>query len=321
VALIPAGTRGFDALGDPASPAQLVADGWVFRTFYIAQSSSYSTKITDATRHLAPARIRRHLDAGLAVLLNYERNADRWLGGMTAGDIDGRWSRQLAVELGYPTDCPILVSFDTDVSATTLPVARAYGEAFAAACRPWPVGVYGERSIIKALSNVLGWLPMATAWSTSPSAPDAVVHWRQRRPTAAETVLMPYATAQALDVNVAALEFPAWSTVAHAAPDTLEVPMLQFDYNGMILAYDGVVVRRVVSGRVANLTGIKPVDRQVVLDLVNECAVFGPSPFSGIAGHEDGELNNAWNSRPKAHAPVTASGPTSYSGHMTLTAS
>lgn len=216
MAEIPAGSRGYDALGDPASAAEMLGDGWMFRTFYIAQSSSMSTKITNSTWRQGLVRIGEHLAAGMGVLLNYESSTTRSLQGGAVGKADGAWSKFMCQQLGYPTSLPILVSFDTDtrLNGRVRPEAIAYGREFAAACAPYPIGIYGGTPIMHELAdiNTLGWKAMASSWSTG-FWPRAVWHWQQRRPTTTEQLDYPYVrtpSGWALDVNVATKPFSAW---------------------------------------------------------------------------------------------------------------
>src|SRR5881394_3674958 len=127
---IPAGARGFDALGDPSDPTRLGRDGWRFRTFYCAPRSQYSTKITDANRDTtARQRINAHIGAGLGVLLNFETSNDRPTSGRDGGRADGAWTRGLCEDLGYPEGVPLLVSFDYETRVNGWPSgdAVAYG--------------------------------------------------------------------------------------------------------------------------------------------------------------------------------------------------
>lgn len=212
--MIQPGALGFDSLNDPAPPARLAADGVKFRTFYIAQRSAYPGKITDADAGYEQDRIRAHIDAGVGVLLNFEAAADRWTGGASAGATDGAWSRKVCTALGYPDGLPVLISYDTDISAATLPTAVAYGVAFDGTLGArWPIGVYGEQSIMAALDGLgickMCWHVMAHSWDNAPGG-RAPIHVEQRRPTAAETARMPYFTRSALDANDAVRPFPVW---------------------------------------------------------------------------------------------------------------
>jgi hypothetical protein len=232
---IPAGARGFDALGDPTDPARLSRDGWRFRTFYICQGNVTrldGQKITEGTVESGLQRISAHINAGLGVLLNHEAASDRWTYGNAGGQADGRWSAGICATLGYPDGLPVIASWDTNVTARTLDTAVAYGKGFAEGLGGrWPIGVYGENSIIRALEiaevSVLGWNVMASSWDLEPAA-HATIHCQQRRPTAAEVARYPYVKngsgGWTLDADDALLPFDAWGVVAAPAPTPAPPP-------------------------------------------------------------------------------------------------
>ncbi len=313
VATIPAGSRGFDALGDPAPPGELVPTGWLFRTFYIAQSSSYSTKITDATIANGRARVQAHLAAGVGVLINYESSAERPLKGGGQGRIDGAWSLSMCTRLTYPTSLPILVSVDIESRAggKVRPEVEAYVREFARACAPYPIGIYGGTPILHACADInrLGWQAMAASWSSG-SWPQAVVHVKQRRPTVAETAAQPWANRQTIDANDTLRPCPVWSQTGddELRPQHSEDSMYRLDFNGMILEVGAHAIRRVISGRVSGVgpTAVK-VDRLTVADHVAELHTAGPSPFDGsIAGYADPDLDAAWKERPSIDSAAVA---------------
>jgi hypothetical protein len=78
---------------------------------------------------------------------------------------------------------------------------------------------------------------------------------------------------------------------------TSETDEVMINYNGMILAYNGFTVRRVVSGRTV-IQPVEAVDRDTVRDIIKECVVQGPNPFNGsVGGYADGELSQLWDTR------------------------
>jgi hypothetical protein len=224
--------------------------------------------------------------------------------------------------LGYPTDLPILVSFDTEVRAggQVRPEVIAYGREFAAACHPYPIGIYGGTPIMHELAdlNRLGWRAMASSWSSG-SWPDAVVHWRQRRPNLVEQQRTPYVGTPAgwsLDVNDAVLPFPAWSNTIEAPdiiPQRQEDDGMDVDYNGMILNVAAHAIRRVVSGEF--VASPKPVSRTGLVAELQTLRVAGGSPFDGsVPGYADADLDALWKSRPSAWPAVQTVPVTSGSG-------
>jgi hypothetical protein len=223
---IPAGARGFDAIGDPVDPHQAVREGWTFRTFYICQpgATKLAGKITAATQ-AAKDRIQRHIDAGMGVILNYESSQTRWRGGYQQGLADGKWSADLCRQLGYPPSLAVLASWDEDITAATLPTALQYGAGFDDGLGDRAtLGCYGEESIIGALGArcTLGWLVMATFWNKAPVTVGEVVHLRQRRPTPAEVAASMWTRDGAgnwtIDANTALLPFQAWGHPIHLDP-------------------------------------------------------------------------------------------------------
>jgi hypothetical protein len=78
---------------------------------------------------------------------------------------------------------------------------------------------------------------------------------------------------------------------------TSETDEVMLNFNGMILAYNGFVIRRVKSGR-AVINPQEPVDRDTVRDIIAECRVQGPNPFNGsVSGYHDPELAIIWDNR------------------------
>lgn len=222
---IPIGALVFDALGDPAPVARMIADGWAARTVYIAPSSGNPGKITDANRAGARDRLTGYLNGGLGVILNYEASGQEWTRGRAPGFDAGRWAAELAAEVGYPSTVAVLTSLDSNVTTATLPAALAYADGFHEGLDgAQPLGVYAERSVIFGLGElcVLGWATEATAWDHDNPAPLAHVHLQQRRPTTAEIRRMPYTrptpTTWSLDANDVLDSFAAWSLVDDPTP-------------------------------------------------------------------------------------------------------
>lgn len=225
------GTRAFDAIGEPAPCPRLKADGWSGRTFYICQSNltQIAGKITELSVAVGRMRVQACHDADMWVLLNYEASNVRWAGGAAAGRIDGTFSGELATSLGYPQGLAILVAFDTDTRdkhGQVLPAALDYGNAFADALRPYgyTFGAYGGTPLLHALADVsfLNWQAISPAWSPPGAIGSTTVHMRQRRPTSAEVLAMPYTrptpTTWSLDANDCLAGFLAWTSTPTPAP-------------------------------------------------------------------------------------------------------
>lgn len=308
VLTIPAGARGFDALGDPVPLGD--AHYWQFRTFYICQGNltQLSNKITEHNLGTGSTRIARHLEAGMGVLLNYESAGDRWKTGANGGSSDGFWSRDICNRLGYPDGLPVPVSsWDSeirprlwDASSRTFywgPVdqrAIDYGRAFRDGLGDrWTFGPYGGTPIMHALADIsaLGWQAMASSWSLGGSYPRAVVHVKQRRPTPGEIARYPYVGTPAgwsLDANDALLPFPAWSNVdAPAPPPVLPVPPIPtptpVTTDSIFLPFGGDVLKAIGIYRVNG----EPVLMAKLYDGGYKVAVFGDTALQEVAAAQN----------------------------------
>jgi hypothetical protein len=81
---------------------------------------------------------------GLAIVLIYETTANRALGGMAAGTIDGARARSQAAALGAPISAAIYATADFDVTAAQQEAVIAYFAAFGGG------GIYGNGAICAA---------------------------------------------------------------------------------------------------------------------------------------------------------------------------
>lgn len=84
--------------------------------------------------------------------------------------------------------------------------------------------------------------------------------------------------------------------------------MLLLDYNGLILVTDYFIVKRIKSGDTVAGPTIPRTKAQITALLGDVMYTDGPSPFSGIPGYEDPELDGLWNARPQAQAAATLDG-------------
>jgi hypothetical protein len=171
-------------------PGRLVAMDWSFSRIdarvFVAQGVKLALRyITgskgDPGKVLTVAERDRIFAAGMAILLNFEESSTAAFKGGDQGRVHGGEAKAKATALGYPTDLPIIVSVDTDITAGTLRTAEDYVRSFAAACLPYPIGVYGDTDIIGAVKDIsqLNWLPNASAWSDKNSTARSLVHIRQ----------------------------------------------------------------------------------------------------------------------------------------------
>lgn len=162
------------------APAALKAAGVVGVCRYVSRSS---WKVIGKAEY---AELRA---AGIAVVLNFEDEANGWLGGAAAGKADAEFAVAAARALGYPAGAPIPSSADFNMTSAQWSVpCRAYAVAYRDGVRAggFTEGVYGP-------SDVLGWCKtlgyrwfwqagMSTSWSAGRNAtawPGA--HLRQRR--------------------------------------------------------------------------------------------------------------------------------------------
>jgi hypothetical protein len=155
-------------------PEFLVERGVKLALRYIGGSPSKRLTVLERDRLFA---------AGIAILLGWEQSAESPLEGATEGAKHGADAKQQAQALGYPTDMPILVAVDTDITSQTVGAAEAYVRKFAEKCKPFPIGLYGDTDIIKALQDLsqINWLPNASSWSNAAAPERQLVHIRQRK--------------------------------------------------------------------------------------------------------------------------------------------
>ena len=181
----------------------------------------------------------------MAVLLVFESTTTRPFDGAAAGTADGAVAKDRAGKVGYPTSVPIMAAVDTDVTAKTLPTVLAYLDAFAAACAPYPLGIYADTDVIEAMAgrSVLNWKPNARAWSPKPSS---LVHVQQHASTTVAGAVV--------DTNTALRPFTAW--LPHDEPTTIQPPqeddmkprLIQTPGDAAVFATDGISAVWAVSG-------------------------------------------------------------------------
>jgi hypothetical protein len=157
-------------------PKVFVAQGVKLALRYITGSKGDPDKVLTVNER------DRIFAAGMAILLNFEESPGAALKGGDQGRVHGGEAKAKATALGYPTELPIIVSVDTDIIPATLSTAEQYVRSFAAACQPYPIGIYGDTDIIGAVKDIskVNWLPNASAWSNSSSPARSLVHIRQR---------------------------------------------------------------------------------------------------------------------------------------------
>jgi len=105
---------------------------------------------------------------GFTVNLNWEWQKGTWREGFAGGRRDGAEARRQADALGYPGDCIVVQSVDTDALPSEYPTAFAYQDGFNQGYVRGPQGMYGEGTLIDQMFDRglirIGWNTMATAW-------------------------------------------------------------------------------------------------------------------------------------------------------------
>lgn len=150
--------KGVDyAYGRP-SPAALRAAGYRFACRYVSYDGN--------PKNLTVAEARALRQAGLDVVVVFERDADRPIEGAAAGAEDGASAKRQADALGAPPGSAIYAAVDFDPTSAQMPVVLAYLKAFARACDPHPCGAYGGYRVIDAAKGIVRYLWQAGAWST-----------------------------------------------------------------------------------------------------------------------------------------------------------
>ena len=112
-------------------------------------------------------------DAGLAILLCYELDADRVKGGANDGATDGKRARDLAKAMGIPHGTAIYFAVDYAPSESEYSTIERYFRAAKAACSPYAVGIYGSYYVVeemkKRIPDLYVW--QCVAWSGGKVSP------------------------------------------------------------------------------------------------------------------------------------------------------
>lgn len=184
---------------------------------------------SNPAKNITRAQIKSYLDAGLGVLLVFELNAERPDKGGAYGALDGKSAANLAKALGYPESVPILIAVDTNTVPANKPSHIHYCEQFEKACKPYPVGVYGDTDILSSFRSQIGWVPNAWSWSNV----------RSRAELRAKSIASDYVhviqlpgyhidNQWAIDPNDVIKDIPVWGTweVEKPAPPNPEKPTI-----------------------------------------------------------------------------------------------
>jgi hypothetical protein len=162
VTTIPPGAKGADYVKlTPEILAWLKANGCTFVSRYIARTTRIGKIIT-------PEEVRTLHANGIAVALVFEENVGDTNGGAARGFANGQWSRQFALELGYPAGLPLSAAADTDIYSGNIDAAVAYMEAFRTGLAPtYKLGMYADADLGRRVPCDRLCIPNAKGWSRS----------------------------------------------------------------------------------------------------------------------------------------------------------
>ena len=240
------GWKGVDYSWGRPDYAELARLGYRFAVRYVSPGNS--------GKNITAGEVAQLHGAGVAVLLVFESTTTRPFDGAAAGTADGAVAKDRAGKVGYPTSVPIMAAVDTDVTTRTLPAVLAYLDAFAAACAPYPLGIYADTDVIEAMAgrSVLNWKPNARAWSPKPSS---LVHVQQHASTTVAGAVV--------DTNTALRPFTAW--LPHDEPTTIQPPQEDDDMPTIIVTAPGRGDATLTLGGGVTLVGLaSPADRQAI---------------------------------------------------------
>lgn len=138
---------------------QLAALGKVFACRYGGPGTS--------PKHLTPAETQTLITAGIALVANAEGAADGMLGGYSVGVSWARSAEEHFARCGMPSDRPIYLSADFDVTSSQWPAVREALRGAASVLGASRVGVYGGRHAIEwaRRDGVAAWFWQTYAWS------------------------------------------------------------------------------------------------------------------------------------------------------------
>jgi hypothetical protein len=218
-ATVRAGATGVDFSFAKPPPARLVELGYQFVVGYISVAPSSPAK------NITAEQCQGYLAAGLKVLLVWEMTASRANLGASYGTQDGTHAKTEAFVRNYPADVPILVADDTNTVATNIDAHEAYVRAFAIACAPYPIGIYGDTDILERCTGLwqIGWLPNAWSWSGS-SRKDAEAKARAIGAHVLQRTGFYIDNVWAVDPNDAIADFPAWGHTTPAPTPPTPIP-------------------------------------------------------------------------------------------------
>lgn len=296
--IVPAGAKGVDFSFAHPPPARLVELGYRFVVGYL------SVPPASPAKNLSKTECEAYVAAGLAVLLVWEMSATRASLGAPYGVLDGANAKLMALARGYPQDVPILVADDTNTVATNIDTHEAYMRAFAVACAPYPIGIYGDTDILTRCAGLwrIGWLPNAWSWSGASKA-QAEAKARALGAHVLQRTGFYIDNTWAVDPNDAIADFPAWGTTPNPLPPQEDDMITEADiWKDSVNEGDKFVLKRddgrfrPISETELNLLGIGPLtaalgkpvskaDRDTLDAVAGPPFVIPPIVVPPITGH------------------------------------
>lgn len=142
-----------------AAARTLVENGVEFVGRYLVPQSMWKALTKEEAERLRAA--------GLAILLCWEIEASRALGGADVGADDGQRARRLAQELGIPAGTAIYFAVDFCPQENEYDAVGAYIRAASEAAAPYRGGVYGSYYTVEAMArrNACDAFWQCVAWS------------------------------------------------------------------------------------------------------------------------------------------------------------
>jgi len=105
--------------------------------------------------------------AGIVIVVVFETDAMRAVGGQSSGEIDAKSAEAQVIACGLPKDCPIYFTVDFDVMNTQVNYVKDYFRGINSVHGVTRTGVYGGYTICKILSDygLVGYVWQTYAWS------------------------------------------------------------------------------------------------------------------------------------------------------------